>query len=254
VVLVTDGIESCKGDPAAEAAALAAKLKLTFGVNVVSFGLKPEEEAAIKKIAEAGKGKFYSADNAKELTDSLGAIAKEIQAAAKPPETVAARRRAVKVVQPAIELLPMKEILLTEADAPGGNTLYNYVKAKVSAYGEEIRIPSATTKYDLFWIPKEGRALRMAKNLTFPESQVVEIKPEDYLGLIRVKGTGAVKIIVVVPAGSPGGSTRNNYTTQDTKKFGDVMIVPVGKYDVYVDDNLIEEGLDVKAGKLHELE
>lgn len=254
VVLVTDGIESCQGDPAAEAAALAAKLKLTFGVNVVSFGLKPEEDAAIKKIAEAGKGKFYAADNAKELTESLGAIAKEIQAAAKPPDIVGAGRRAVKILQPAIELLAMKEILLTEADAPGGDTLYSYVKAKTSAYGEEIRIPSGTVKYDLFWIPKEGRSLRMAKNLIFPDRKVIEIKPEDYLGLIRVKGTGAVKQIVAVPAGSPGGNTRGSYVTQEVKKFGELMIVPAGKYDVYVDENVIEEGLDVKPGKLHELE
>ena len=109
IVLVTDGIESCKGDPAAEAAALAAKLKLTFGVNVVSFGL------------------------------------------------------------------------------------------------------------------------------------------------IRVKGTGAVKQVLAVPAGTPKNS-RNNYTVQETTKYGELMIVTAGKYDIYVDENLIEAGLTVAAGKLYELE
>jgi hypothetical protein len=252
VVLVTDGIESCKGDPAAEAAALAAKLKLTFGVNVVSFGLKPEEDAAIAKIAEAGKGKFYSADNSKELTDSLGAIAKEIQAAAKPPETEGVGRRAVKVVQPAIELLPMKEILLTEAGVPK-NSVRNYVKAKTEKYGEEIRVPSGEAKYELWWVPKEGHQLRMVTDLTFPERKVVSFKPEDHLGLIRVKGTGAVKQVLAVPAGTPQNS-RNNYTVQETTKYGELMIVTAGKYDIYVDENLIEEGLTVAAGKLYELE
>lgn len=252
LVLITDGVETCKGDPAAEAAALVANLKVSFGVNVVGFGVKPEENAILKSIADAGHGKYYAAADANALTESIAAIAQEIQSKAKPPEAVASSRRAVKVVQPMIELLPMKEILLTEAGAPKP-TLNNYVKAKVDKYDEEIRIPSGTIKYELWWIPKTGHALRMATDLLFPERKVVTIKPEDYLGLIRVKGTGSVKQILVVPAGSPK-STRTNYATQDAKKYGDLMIVPVGKYDIWVDDNVIEEGLEVTAGKLYELE
>jgi hypothetical protein len=32
------------------------------------------------------------------------------------------------------------------------------------------------------------------------------------------------------------------------------MVVPVGSYDVYLDGDAIEEGLEVAAGKLYELE
>jgi Mg-chelatase subunit ChlD len=252
VVLITDGVETCNGDPAAEAAALAANLKLTFGVNVVGFGVKPEENASLKKIADAGRGKYYSAADANQLAQFVSTIAREIEQAAKPPETVVGSRRAVQVVQPEIELLPMKEILLAETDAPK-STLDGYVKAKTDKYGEEIRIPSATAKYDLWWVPKQGHVIRMVKGISFPERKVVKIKPEDYLGLIQVKGTGTVKEILAVPAGSPA-STRHSYTTQDAKKYGDIMIVPTGKYDIWVDSNVIEEGLNVAAGKLHSLE
>ena len=252
LVLITDGLETCKGDPAAEAAALVANLKISFGVNVVGFGVKPEENSALKSIADAGKGKYYPATDTKALSDSILAIAQEIQAKAKPPESVSSDRRAVKVVQPTIELVPMKEILLTEAGVPK-NAVYNYVKAKVEKYGEEIRIPSGTAKYELWWVPKEGHVLRLATDLIFPERKVVPIKPEEYLGMIRVKGTGAVKQVLVVPAGTPQNA-RGNYTTQEAKKYGDVMIVPMGKYDIYVNENLIEEGLEVAAGKLYELE
>lgn len=253
IVLITDGLESCKGDPTAEVAALLAKLKLSFGVNVVGLGVRADEDAALKAIADAGKGKYYDADDAGALADSISAIAKEIQAQTKPPVAIVSGRRAVKVVEPKIELLPMKEIWLTEANAPNGATLSSYVKAKTAKYGEEIRIPSGTVKYTLWWVPKEGRVLEMTKDLSFPERKVVEIKPEDYLGLIRVKGTGAVKQILVVPAGSPG-STRTSYTIQEAKKFGDLMIVPAGSYDIWVDEAVIEEGLEVSAAKLYELE
>ncbi len=252
IVLVTDGIESCKGDPAAEAAALAAKLKLTFGVNVVSFGLRPEEDAAVEKIATAGKGKFYGADNAKELADSLGAIAKEIEQNAKKADTVTTNRRALQIVKPDVDLLPLKEIILTEAGTPK-NTLENYVKARTSKFGEEIRIPNAEAKYELWWVPQSGHVIKMVTDLSFPERKIVELKPEKYLGLIRVNGTGAVKQILVVPAGTPK-TTRNSYTTQETKKYGEWMVVPAGKYDVWIDDNVIEEGFEVAAGKGHELE
>src|SRR5206468_242880 len=138
----------------------------------------------------------------KELTDAIAAIAQEIQAKAKPAEQVVSGRRAVKVVQPEIELPAMKEIVLTEAGA-AKNILHSYVKAKATKYDEEIRIPSATTKYELWWQPNEGQVIKLAGDLTFPERKVVQLKPEDYLGLIQVKGAGNVKQILVVPAGSP---------------------------------------------------
>ncbi|MGI8978637.1 MAG: discoidin domain-containing protein [Pirellulaceae bacterium] len=86
LVLITDGLETCKGDPVAEAARLAGNPKLTFGVHVVGFGAKPEEDKALAEIAKAGKGKYYGADSAAELTDSFDTIAKELKTAALPPE------------------------------------------------------------------------------------------------------------------------------------------------------------------------
>jgi len=54
LVLVTDGLESCGGKPAAEAAALLSQNpNLKLGVNVIGLGVKPEEEASLKEIAEA---------------------------------------------------------------------------------------------------------------------------------------------------------------------------------------------------------
>lgn len=43
-------------------------------------------------------------------------------------------------------------------------------------------------------------------------------------------------------------------TWQETQKFGEIMVVPAEKVNASVDDDMIEEGLEVKAGTLHELE
>jgi hypothetical protein len=250
LILITDGVETCKGDPAGEAAALVRDLKVSFGVNVVGFGVKPEENAALQSIATAGRGKYYAAANARELTDAIAAIAQEIQTKAKPPEAVTATRRAVKVLQPAVEMPAMAEIVLVETDGPIKEARL-YKKASITKYDEEIRIPSPTTKYDLVWYPKEGEGILMVKGISLPERKVMNVKPEDYLGFIKVNGKGTTKGIHVNAVGNPMLSI---YSTQRATKFGQVMVVPKGSYDVYVDNNLIEEGLKVEPGKLYELE
>jgi hypothetical protein len=252
MVVLTDGLESCKGNPAGEASDLLGRLKIAFGVNVVGFRVKAEDDAILEGIAKAGGGKYYAADSSAELSERMSALAKELVAVAKPPEVVVANRRAIKVVEPEIDLVPMKELLLAEAGAPK-NTLNSYVKARKQKFGEEIPVPSSTAKYDVWWVPKEGHPIQMVKDLSLPERKVVTLKPEDYLGLIQVGGQGPVKQILVVPTGTPD-NTRASYTVQEAKKFGDLLVVPAGKYDIWVDSNVLEEGLEVAPGKLLRLE
>jgi hypothetical protein len=82
VVLITDGMETCHGDPAREARALAAALKLAGGVNVIGFDIQPRERAAVRTIAAAGGGKHYDARTARELGDKVRILARARAAAA----------------------------------------------------------------------------------------------------------------------------------------------------------------------------
>ena len=69
--------------------------------------------------------------------------------------------------------------------------------------------------------------------------------------LIKVNGEGRATGIHLSVTGSP---KENIYSTQRAKVFGEVMIVPAGKYDVYANGSLIEEGFAVEAGKSYNLE
>lgn len=144
----------------------------------------------------------------------------------------------------------MAEIVLIETKYPVKEARL-YKKGTISEYGEELRIPSSTAKYDLVWYPKEGEAILMVKGLSLPERKVVEIKPEDYVGFIKVNGKGTPKSIHAAVKDQPSVIS---FSTQRAKKFGEIMVVPAGSYDVYLDGNAIEEGLEVAAGKLYELE
>src|SRR5437588_1190121 len=71
IVLVTDGAESCHGDPAGVAAKLAAQFGVKFGISVIGFGIEPKEKAELANIAEKGHGKLLTVENASELASAL---------------------------------------------------------------------------------------------------------------------------------------------------------------------------------------
>jgi Mg-chelatase subunit ChlD len=72
VVLVTDGIESCGGDPVAAARAL--RQNEGIAVHVIGFGIggaSDENVASLRAIADASGGRFFTAGSAQELRDAL---------------------------------------------------------------------------------------------------------------------------------------------------------------------------------------
>jgi hypothetical protein len=245
MVLITDGLETCKGDPVAEAARLATNPRLTFGVNVVGFGTKTEEDNSLAGIATAGNGRYYDADSAKELAEALAALSTELDRVATPPVTAVSHRRAIKVLQPETEFPPCVEIQVVKRG------LGSVAVVATGKYGEEIRIPSSTDKYDIEWVPKTGIPVAMLKDFTLTERKVIEIRPEEYLGMVRVNGEGTPPGDGIVVFQRGLGSILR---LQESSTFGEIMVVPAGKVNVAVGDDLLEEDFTVEAGTLHEIE
>lgn len=72
VVLVTDGIESCGGDPVAAASGLQVLGRIP--VHVIGFGLSGAQDAdpaSLRAIADASGGRFLAARSAAELREAL---------------------------------------------------------------------------------------------------------------------------------------------------------------------------------------
>lgn len=70
IILVTDGLEECGGDPCAAAQAIKNK-GVDVAVDVVGFTLGAEEAKAVQCIADTTGGKVYTAANAQALTQAL---------------------------------------------------------------------------------------------------------------------------------------------------------------------------------------
>jgi Mg-chelatase subunit ChlD len=78
IVLVTDGEETCGGDPCATAQSLA-EAEAAVTTHVVGFALTQEQAAAVSCIAERGGGLNLGANSADELSSALFQILQEIQ-------------------------------------------------------------------------------------------------------------------------------------------------------------------------------
>lgn len=80
VILVTDGIEECGGDPCAAAKA-AIDAGVDVKVDVVGFTLNDEQRRTVQCIADTTGGRYLAANDAGELVDAL----KKTQVAEIPP-------------------------------------------------------------------------------------------------------------------------------------------------------------------------
>src|SRR5690606_31026969 len=84
VILITDGLETCKADPCAVASALE-ESGVDFTAHVVGFGLSDEEGKQVACLAENTGGRYFAADDAEGLARALSETVIEVPAVPPPP-------------------------------------------------------------------------------------------------------------------------------------------------------------------------
>lgn len=84
VVLVTDGIETCRADPCALGRELA-ESGTDFTAHVIGFGLSAREKEQVACLAEATGGEYIAAGDEVQLTDALN---RTVVAAAPAPQPI----------------------------------------------------------------------------------------------------------------------------------------------------------------------
>lgn len=87
IVLVSDGQETCGGDPCAVAKALKAE-GVKFVMHVVGFDVTEEDKAQLACIAAAGGGRYFGAGDAAALLAALQAVNAEIAQKVEQAKTV----------------------------------------------------------------------------------------------------------------------------------------------------------------------
>ncbi len=163
IILVTDGIETCGGDPCALAAELEAA-NAAFTAHVVGFDLRTaSERARVACIAERTGGLFVPASNAEELA---GALARTAEPRTGSTTTVA----------------PLRGIGLRATQGPAGPNVAN-ASFIVVREGEETPV-------------HEGGAIRLPLK---PGRYIVTATTQLSIGTVTVNVTATAPAEIVVP-------------------------------------------------------
>ena len=159
VLLVSDGEETCKGDPCALVKELKAS-GIKFVMHVIGFDVSAKEKAQLECLAKAGGGRYFAAANAKEFQLASQKVTESVTVGAGPGKLVLPKKVFLpfeKVVvaftaQPDyaehawVGLLP-SAVPHTEADADANDTAYEYIKKRTSGQ-MEFKAPREQGSYD----------------------------------------------------------------------------------------------------------
>ncbi|MCP4133076.1 MAG: VWA domain-containing protein [bacterium] len=153
IILLTDGLETCKTDPCKVAKALKEKGIITK-INVVGFGMGRVNLNSLKCIPKPFKGIFITADNSRQLKKALKKI-KE------------------KIIQKEIE--PGKGKLIVHGRTPEGRVEYVFV----DVYRGGKKIKSAEGEQAEFLLQKGMYNLRIKSRATKKEKFLKGVQVEE---------------------------------------------------------------------------
>lgn len=175
-VLLSDGLETCGGDPC-QAVSAAKAAGTNFVMHIIGFDVSKEEVLQLECAAQAGGGQYLSADNAEELT--------------------AAFERAVAPADPSNAVVSVKAVANGELiDAavqlfqPGTRKEVAHGRTYTAATTNPRLLPVVAGEYDL-----EVRALRFKGEAVqrFPR---IKIAPGDTLRKVVDYGIGELSVKV----------------------------------------------------------
>jgi Ca-activated chloride channel family protein len=251
VILITDGLETCKGDPCALGKELRAA-GVDFTVNVVGFGLTADEGKQVACLADNTGGKYIQASDEQALQDAL---VETIAAAPAPAlEPAPAPQPAPEPEKPEFNFMPA--VVLAEGSDPvtDGNSWEIYKASSDGTRGDYVTTEYGAYKGNLepggyLVVARYGEA-RTEQKITVEAGQV-------YKPLVTLNaGT-----LIIHPRPSEGADVADGaavviaYPGVDTPAtyYGDTKVVlPAGdqKVTVRIGQGEITETIPLTAGRI----
>ncbi|HJN43898.1 MAG: hypothetical protein CL477_00250 [Acidobacteria bacterium] len=223
IVLITDGVETCGGDPAEVAARLAGS-GVNLSTYVVGFDLEPEQAEQMREVAEAGGGRYLDAPDAASLTETL--------------------REVVGVTVRKAE----REVERCENPVQGGLTVADAVPIEPGLYTVGELIPQGEYRY--YRVATQAGELGVVRSLL----QSWRYIDGDTGPVESTVGSGAMTVRILTPEGERAGSGWPRATgmpgDSEVGYFADTngrgFVIGLGdNYDRVAPDSLIE--VDIEA-------
>ena len=249
VVLITDGLETCGGDPCALGKELKAS-GVDFKADVVGFGLTADEGKQIACLAENTGGKYIQASDEKALQEAL---AETVAAPAPAPEPAPAPAPAPAPEPAKPEFNFMPSVVMAEGGDPitDGNAWEIY-KAK----SDGTRGDSVSTEYGAYKGNLEpGDYVVVAIDGQAKAEQKIKIEAGQVYQPLFTLNAGT---LILHPRPSPGAEVFDGaalefaYPGDHTTTYGDTKIIlPAGeeKVTVTIGSGKITETIQLAAGQ-----
>ncbi|MEQ9618614.1 MAG: VWA domain-containing protein [Deltaproteobacteria bacterium] len=199
VVLVSDGEETCEGDPCALVKSLKEK-GINVNVHVVGFNVGEKEKVQLSCIADAGGGRYFTANNADQLKEALSEVREEV---------------VVKKDVPKMNPLPM-----------GGDRKETAVPISAGDYGTDHEIAKGLTEY---FAVKLSPGQTLSVGFRTPDTT----NPYAGASIYNEEGNLVIKETII---GSPG-TLKSVSWSPDSNKDESMLYIGVGND---YDENAIE--------------
>lgn len=257
LVLVSDGKETCQGDPCALMKSLKNK-GIKLKTHVIGFDVTDEEKQQLACIAEAGGGKYFTAKSADQLKLALGEVRQEVVEKIEPRQ-----KKVLKLGISAIKIPNLKERTVEVYSQESGQWLGN-IRPDAK---KQLEVPPGTYKLkfnshfltDLKVQPGEPLELTLGTlNIPHLSGRTVEVYTQasgEWVGNIKpmkTKTTTIPGVAVALPgggkidvAGGSLGSLGDLGGESDSSAPG--LEVPAGTYKLKFNSHF-QEGIEVAAG------
>ena len=226
VILVSDGIETCGGDPC-KAVRDAKEAGVNFIMHVVGFDVAKEDVSQLECAAQAGGGLYFSADNASELSNAL-------TSAVEMPADLPTGKLSVKVTAEG----KLKDSILILTNAETGEELKGQRTYASSKTNPRI-LPLPDGIYDLEVRPMnmQGIKSREIKGIEIKEGTVVEKEVDFGFGELSIKAVRNGKLTdasVVIYEPDTETTIAQGRTYTSSKSNPKIFQLAPGVYDVEV--------------------
>ncbi|TIN79709.1 VWA domain-containing protein [Mesorhizobium sp.] len=251
VILITDGLETCKGDPCALGKELRAA-GVDFTVNVVGFGLTAEEGKRVACLADNTGGKYIQASDEKALQDAL---VETIAAAPAPaPEPAPAPPPAAAPEKPEFNFIPA--VVLAEGGDPvtDGNSWEIHQANSDGTRGEYVATEYGAYKGNL----EPGDYTVVARHGEASTEQKITVEAGQVYKPLFVLDAGT---LIIHPRPSEGADVADGAAVviaypgveMPATYYGDTKVVlPAGdqKVTVRIGQGEVTETIPLTAGKI----
>ncbi|MER8691960.1 VWA domain-containing protein [Mesorhizobium opportunistum] len=249
VVLITDGLETCDGDPCALGRELEAS-GVDFTADVVGFGLTADEGKQIACLADNTGGKYIQASDERALQEAL---AETVAAPSPAPAPEPAPTPAPEPAKPEFNFMPTA-VLAEGGDPVIDGNAWEVYKAK----SDGTRGDSVTTEYGAYKANLEpGEYVIVARDGEAKVEQKVKIEAGQVAKPLFTLNAGTLVIHPRPSAGADvvdGAAVVIDYPSADNPAtyYGTTKtVLPAGdeKVTVTIGQGVVSETIPLAAGK-----